>query len=331
MVLPACAQQYTFVRAFGTAGSGDGQLTRPEDVTINSGGNVFVLDSGNNRVQQFTNTGTFTGVQFGGPGGTADNQFDSPLGIGIDSGNNIFVADTGNNRVKKFTNAGALVSVIDPTNNGAFVFPTDVAVAGGNIFVVDNRNGRIDQFNNSGVFQSSFGDTQLGPTSFPSRIAIDSAGNVFVTDSQGVDTVTGRPRGNNRIAEFDSSGNFVRFISTDGSGGAINPNGIAVDASGNVFVGDFSHNRVLEYSNTGVFLTQFGTAGAGDGQFNGADGVALDSSGNVFVTDFGNNRVEEFGVAPVPEAGTLLMLAGMTAGGIFVIRRKQKPQMPANS
>src|SRR6266571_4521585 len=82
---------------------------------------------------------------------------------------------------------------------------------------------------------------------------------------------------------------------TPGSGdGQFNgPAGVAVDASGNVYVADYGNHRVQKFTDTGTFLTQWG------GQFNGPTGVAVDASGNVYVGDTGNggihnNRIQKF-------------------------------------
>ena len=70
------------------------------------------------------------------------------------------------------------------------------------------------------------------------------------------------------------------------------PYGVAVDGSGNVYVADSSNNRIQKFTSAGVFVTKWGTAGSGDGQFNGPLGVAVDGSGNVYVTD--SDRVQKF-------------------------------------
>ena len=326
---PAHAQ-YTFLRAFGTAGAGPGQFANPEDVKLDSTGNIFVVDANNDRVEKFTIDASANKVNFVtafGSSGNGEGQFNQPLGVGIDNNNNIFVADTNNDRILKFNNNGQPVgipqTVIGMTGNGIGQFFSPVGLAfdsSNNLFVADSNNDRVQKFalNPSGVYKfsaqigsSGSGDGQL---TLPYRLGLDSVGNVFVADTF-----------NSRVEEFDKAGAFVRtFTYNDPNGNAFFPQGIAVDSAGNVFATDFLNNRVLKFSNTGVYLTQFGTAGSGLGQFNGADGIAVDSAGNVFVTDLNNSRVEEFAFTPVPEMGSLFMLAGMAAGGVFVTKRRQK-------
>lgn len=75
------------------------------------------------------------------------------------------------------------------------------------------------------------------------------------------------------------------------------PGGIAVDASGNVFVTDPYNNRVQKFNSSGVYQSQFGTAGAGNGQFNNPIGIAIDAGGKIWVADANNNRIQRFSAA----------------------------------
>jgi DNA-binding beta-propeller fold protein YncE len=81
------------------------------------------------------------------------------------------------------------------------------------------------------------------------------------------------------------------------------PAGIAVDASGNVYVVDFRNHRVEKFTDTGVYLAQWGTSGNGDGQFFFPYSVATDAAGNVYVAEVGNNRIQKFG-SPTPTKPT---------------------------
>ena len=79
-----------------------------------------------------------------------------------------------------------------------------------------------------------------------------------------------------------------------GDGQFDGPGGMAVDASGNVYVADYGNHRVQKFTSTGAYVAQWGTHGSGNGQFNGPEGVAVDAGGNVYVADFGNNRIQKF-------------------------------------
>ena len=75
------------------------------------------------------------------------------------------------------------------------------------------------------------------------------------------------------------------------------PNAVAVDSSGNIWVAEGGRNHVLEFNSEHKFLRQLGETGEGVGQFKGIGGIAANSSGDIYVTDSGNNRVQEFGPA----------------------------------
>jgi DNA-binding beta-propeller fold protein YncE len=72
------------------------------------------------------------------------------------------------------------------------------------------------------------------------------------------------------------------------------PSGVAVDNAGNVYVADTRNNRIQKFTSTGIFITMWGTGGAGNGQFNWPWGIAVDSGGNVYIADTGNNRIQKF-------------------------------------
>ena len=89
-----------FVTAWGTGGSGNGQFAYPYRVATDAAGNVYVADSGNNRIQKFTSTGTYL-TQWG-TYGTGNGQFYYPWGVATDAAGNVYVADTFNERIQKF-------------------------------------------------------------------------------------------------------------------------------------------------------------------------------------------------------------------------------------
>jgi tripartite motif-containing protein 71 len=79
-----------------------------------------------------------------------------------------------------------------------------------------------------------------------------------------------------------------------GNGQFNNPQGIASDSTGNIYVVDYGNYRVQKFDSSGTYITQWGSHGSGNGQFRDVDGVAVDSSGNVYVVDGGNYRVQKF-------------------------------------
>jgi streptogramin lyase len=280
---------YVFVRSVGTAGSGDGQFNEPTTLAFDSSGNIWVADQGNNRIQEFTSSGTF--IKTVGTSGSGTGQFHGALlGVAVDSSGNVWVADAGNSRLQEFTSSGTFIRTVGTggSGNGQFSQLSGIAIdPSGNIWTVEDAGARIQEFNSSGTFIKTFGTGGTGNGQFegPQGMTVDSSGNVWVADT-----------GSHRLQEFTSTGTFKRAVGGFGNGNGqfFDDVGMGSDSSGNVWVADHFLDRIQEFNSTGTYLTQFGISGSGTGQFNGPFGEAVDSSGNVWVADTGNNRIEEF-------------------------------------
>jgi streptogramin lyase len=257
-----------------TAGSGNGQFSGPKKVAIDSSGNLWVIDNGNHRVEEFNSSGSFL-LAFGGAG-TGNGQFSTAgngtQGIASDGSGNVWVADTGNSRVQEFNSSGSFLQIVGgpcghSCGNGQFASDWDLAITGGgNVWVVDLGNSRVQEFNSSGSFITTFGSKGTGIGQFaassPNGIAIDGSGNLWVTDLN-----------NNRVEEFNSSGSYLsQFSVAVGS-----PGYISVDTGGNVWVTESFSNQVQEFNSSGSVIRTLGTgaAGVGNGQFSGAGGIAV--------------------------------------------------------
>ena len=172
--------------------------------------------------------------------------------------------------------------------DGQFLTPVGIAVdSTGNVYVAEGNGNRFQKFDGSGNFLMKagiFGDVPGGFVS-PSGIAVDSAGNIYVSDAF-----------TNRVSKFNSSGTYQSSI---GPSGFLSASGVAVDSGDNVYVSDANNHRIRKYDSSGAFLTQWGSNGSGDGQFNGPQGLAIDLSDNVYVADTGNNRIQKFTSAGV--------------------------------
>jgi tripartite motif-containing protein 71 len=318
------SEDYSSVTHWGLRGLRESQFDKPHEVAVDSSGNVYVADTGNDRIQKFTGNGTF--ISKWGMSCTSypiqdlpcqnplNGDFNNPNGIAVDSSGNVYVADTGNDRIQKFTGNGTFISkwgsLCDLSTNigcnpkptslldrgaGQFLNPTGLAVdsTSGNVYVADYGNDRIQKFTGNGKFLKQWGfEGQLdGYFTAPTSVAVDSiSGNVYVADT-----------GNNRIQEFTSAGLFVAKWGSSGSadGLFVGPSGVAVDStSGKVYVADYGNNRIQVFSRDGIFISKWGTYGFGNNQFAAPRGVALDSSsGNVYVADIIQNRIDLFAPA----------------------------------
>jgi tripartite motif-containing protein 71 len=292
---------YAYAAQWDGAASGNA-LNYPSGVTVDSSGNVYVADTNNHRIQKFDSSGNHL-MNWGSPG-SLDGQFIQPKGVAVDNSGNIFVADTGNNRVQKFTSSTSTWSSLGTqgTGNGQFASPQGVAVdSAGNIFVADTGNNRWQAYDSSFHVWNSWGSggSGIGQFSSPQGIAVyRGASNtvVFVADTN-----------NARMQKYNYwilSSPTVTYLGQLGSRGSGNgqfnqPQGVAVDSAGNIYVADSGNNRIQKFnydpaSDTYTYAAQWGVSGSGAGQFSSPAGVAVDSAGNLFVADTGNNRIQRY-------------------------------------
>jgi DNA-binding beta-propeller fold protein YncE len=165
----------------------DGQVKAPTGIAVDDSGHVFVADTGNNRIEEFSaSDGTF--IRKWGSYGQGDGQFSLPKGIAIDGSGNVWVADSGNNRIQEFDPLGGHITTWGAagSSDGKLAAPSDLDFdSDGAIWVVDKGHTRIQRFTNTGGFLSKLGSAGLDSGQFasPTGIAIDSAGHVLVADT----------------------------------------------------------------------------------------------------------------------------------------------------
>src|ERR1035437_4048861 len=133
------AENYSYVGSWGSGfGSDNGQFIHASGIAVDSFGNVYVADSGNNRIQKFDSSYTY--LTHLGTLGSGNGQFNNASGIAVDSLGNVYVADSGNNRIQKFGSSGKyLLQWGTPgSGNGQFNNPSGIAVDSlGNVYVAD--------------------------------------------------------------------------------------------------------------------------------------------------------------------------------------------------
>lgn len=223
--------------------------------------------------------------QFGSAAGPG--QLGNPWGI-APYGSQIYVVNEMLDNVKFFGNYGTtFINYLGNTGSfaGYLIDPRGVAVdTSGFVYVADAGNDRVQKYQvigNSAIFVTNWGSygSAAGQFKDPSGVAIDSYGYVYVADAL-----------NDRVQVFDNNGGYIRTI----IGNFANPQGVAV-ANSYVYVTDTGHNQVKIFGNYGTDLIgNFGSSGAGAGQFNMPHGIAVDASGYVYVVDTNNNRVQKF-------------------------------------
>jgi sugar lactone lactonase YvrE len=305
-------------------------LNYPYAVAVDSAGNVYTADS-TDTIRKITQTGVMTilagtpGVKGSSDGTGAAASFNVPYALAVDSAGNVYVADCGNSTIRKVTPSGVVTTIAGKAGLPGFINgvgtaaqfdePTGIAVdLSGNIYVADTQNSAIRKINSNGqvtTFASDFPSEIVGPNgmdyvslSNQFGIATDTAGNVYVANTIYSVVVKITPTGIFSLVAGipDHSG------STNGPSAQATfayPSMLAVDNSGNIYVGDGNSGTIRKISTSGAVTSvagQTGNSGYENGMgpvasFNYLKAVAVDSSGNVYAADAGNNAIREINTA----------------------------------
>lgn len=289
----------TLAGVAGSSGSADGtnsdaRFNEPNSVTVDSAGNLYVAEWVNSTIRKMTLDGTnwvvttAAGVagSFGSANGTNnDARFNISAGVAVDSADNVYVADFANHLIRKMTLAG--------TNRVV----TTLAGTGG-IHGSAEGTGLDARFLN------------------PSAVALDSAKNVYVADQI-----------NHTIRKVTSAGEVTTLAGLPGYGGStdgvgkdaqfLNPSGVAVDSTANVYVADSVNCTIRRVTPAGEVTTLAGLAGTlgGDDGINSEarfiypQGVAVDNAGNLYVADTFAYTIRK--VTPVGTDWVVTTLAGL--------------------
>jgi sugar lactone lactonase YvrE len=223
----------------GLSGSEPGEFADPEGIVVSpSTGNIYVADDALNRVDEYSSGGTFV-RSFGGSG-SAPGELEDPHGITLDSSGDVWVADTQNCRVEEYSSSGTFMKAIGEPGNGhlQFLGTFDIAFENGMLYVTDIENERVQEITPAGVWVSEFGKggTGEGEFQFPWAIATDPPTNNLYVTSYGAGNVEGfTPEGKfvEQFGHFGSEPEEIEF-----------PSGLAINASGTIYVADEGNNRV---------------------------------------------------------------------------------------
>ena len=259
----------------GSAVTTGATFNAPAGVELDSSGNLYIADTGNNRILEISPAGTVTTLL------SLGNGLSSPQGVAVDSAGNVYVANTNNNEILKRTPSGS-VSKLAPTFS--FNQPAGVAVdPSGNVYVADTKNNAIREISSS----SGQVTTLTGTFSQPTGVAVDSSGHVYVADN-----------GNNRIV--DVSGGTAKTL----PGTYNSPIGVTVDSAGDVYVADTNDFEVRMITPAGTVATVAGSSSAQGScaakpaLFHNPFGVAVDPSGDLYVSDYFANQVCKLAPGP---------------------------------
>lgn len=275
----------SYVRQWGTHGSGNGQFIDPIGVAVDSTGNVYVVDYGNARVQKFSFIGTYIS-QYG------SGHLVNPNFIGIDASNNTYVTDTGSNMVVKFDASGNFLTQW-PLSAGQGI----CVDSQGFVYGVDATHNQVVKFDSVGNIITQWGSTGTGPGQFtaPQGIAADTQNNIYVSDAS-----------NNNVQKFTSTGTFITSWGSFGSApGLFNqPAGVASDIDDNIYVCDFTNHRIQVFTSNGTFITIFGTTFPGNITY--PVGIAVSLQNNIYASNELLNSVYQYSVIPDPVLSSLV-------------------------
>ncbi len=325
------------------------QLSGPNAVAVDASGNLFIADELDNSIRRVTANGIITTVagRFGccgsaGDGGPATAaSLVLPTGVALDGSGNFFIADSQNGIVRKVSTDGIIGTVAGistsapsggddgPALNARLSAPNAVAVdCDGNVFVADYKNNRVRKISTGGVISTVAGNGTAqsfsgdgGPATSaaiwgPAAVAVDGSGNLFISDSV-----------NQRIRKVSTSGTITTVAGNgnsgfSGDGGPAtkaaleNPDGLAVDSSGDLYIADTFNGRVRKVSANGIITTVAGGGrsccggGLATSAFLGAaEAIAVDGSGNLFIADSLEHTVYK-----VDAAGIMTTVGGPISG-----------------
>jgi sugar lactone lactonase YvrE len=310
----------------------EAELDRPEGVSVDTSGNLYIADSDNHRIRKVAPDGIITTVAGNGSGGYGGDEglatkalLYYPTGVVADGSGNLYIADGSNLRVRKVDTRGIITSI---AGNGSDSYggdngiatdanldhPSDVVTdASGNFYIADSQNNRIRRVDRSGIITTVAGNGiggyggDGGPAtkamlSNPSGVAIDPSGKLYIADSD-----------NHRIRMVAPDG-IITTVGGNGSEGyggdggpAIKamldePFDLAVDTSGNIYIADSYNGRIRKVDNNGIITTVAGNGSydfGGDGgpaikaMLDEPSGVAVDASGNLYIADTGNYLIRK--------------------------------------
>ncbi|MCH8266466.1 MAG: hypothetical protein IH846_03000, partial [Acidobacteria bacterium] len=269
-------------------------LNQAFGVAVDGSGNLYIADTGNNRIRRVALDGTITTVAgsggtgrlagaLSGDGGPATSaRLNLPSGVAVDAGGSLYIADTVNQRVRKVSSTGTITTL-----------------AGNNLF----------------KFSGDGGPATSASLNFPTSAALDALGNLYIADL-----------GNHRVRKVTPGGTITTVAGSgppgafSGDGGSATsaslnlPSGVAVDAAGNLFIADLINERVRKVSANGIITTVAGNGGFGfsgdGGQATDAElarpaDVAVNAAGDLYIADTDNNRVRK-----VSSGGIITTVAG---------------------
>jgi RHS repeat-associated protein len=308
----------------------------PSDMSVLQKGDGTVIKNSGRIMDTVAGTGEEGYSQDGGQ--ATETKLYRPHGIAVDAAGNLYIAEQPYSRVRKVDANGIITTVAGtgtpgysgdggPATEAELDYPYDVAVdAAGNLYIADSSNSCVRKVDTNGIITTVAGTGEYGyggdggPAteailSVPHGVTVDASGNLYIVDP-----------GNNRLRKVDASGIITTVAGTgqegfSGDGGPAteaklyDPVGVAIDATGNLYIVDATIHTVRKVDAKGTITTVAGSRGCGFSGDGGPateaflcrpHGVAVDTTGNLYIADSSNRCVRK-----VDAKGTITTFAGI--------------------
>ncbi|MBS1652265.1 MAG: hypothetical protein JSU07_09675 [Bacteroidetes bacterium] len=310
------------------------KLYYPYALATDNSGNVLIAEHFSNMVRCVKSNDIISIVSGNGKAGNSDDNSSAknsplnlPSAVAVDALGNVYVAEWNSNKIRKIDTKGILTTIAGtgnagysgnggPATSANISSPSGIAIDGqGNIYITEYANHVVRKIDPSGIitlvagtphvqgFSGDGGRADACQLNGPHGVTIDDSGNIYIVDS-GNDRIRKVSVQNNSSNITTIAGNGVRGFSGDGgsatSAQIAMPQGVAVDASGNVYFTDMLNNRIRKVNTSGIISTI-----AGDGirglkgdnglasasEIAGPIGIAISSTGAIYFTDTFNHRI----------------------------------------
>lgn len=270
--------QLSSVATVGKQGSGDGDFLNPRAIRIGKDGRLFVVDTGNKRLQILDANGRFLRA-IAGPDGEV---FSEPIDVAIAPNGDVVVLDSDKSALSRFDQEGKFLGVIALTGASMYKQRGFAIDKDGNFYVANTGGGQIIKYSPAGQALMVIGErgSGVGKFSEPNSVAVDENGTIYALDAQGKHAVV-----------FDSAGRYAFEFAMPQASAAVGPRIVAAK-DGSLLVTATEPHAIQQFSRDGKLIAEFGGFGVALGQFRQPTGIdqQLDT---IWVVETGNHRLQK--------------------------------------
>ncbi|GAB2707520.1 hypothetical protein GCM10011495_31720 [Hymenobacter frigidus] len=254
----------------GGAGTAPGQFQQPEGVAVDAAGNIYVADTGNNRLQKLSASGQVQWVY--APGGA--QALVQPSDVKLAPDGSVYVLNK-NFTAVRLSITGQLLNTLSLSFPGSTSFGQTIGLeidATNNLYVVSSRLNAVQRYNAQGVHLGAFGAGSGPFNGAHAALALDGGGNVYVLDA------SDRDQSISTIRKLSASGALLKKWGNE----LVFGNRMRQDEAGNIYYIDQNQPRIVKINPAGQQIAVIGASSQADGQFGGLTSFALDLQGNVY-------------------------------------------------